>query len=198
MDVAKENTRRSILNVSVELFARNGYANVSVRDIAQAVGIKPASLYYHFANKQALYLAAIEDSFSQKARFFSEVLQMQVSAEVRLERYIYKLTELASEDEPFRRLMQRELLDGDEKRLQYLAQKVFQGQFQGLGKLVNEIVPEYDQHMISISILSLVLYHLEVAPIRCFLPGYKKEHNKIAYISQHVYKLLTNGLLKIE
>lgn len=198
MDVAKENTRRSILNVSVDLFARNGYANVSVRDIANAVGIKPASLYYHFTNKQALYLAAIEESFSKKARVFSEVLQMQVPAEIRLEQYIYKLTEQACEDEPFRRLMQRELLDGDEKHLQYLAQKVFQEQFQGLGELVKEIVPDYDQHMISISILSLVLYHLEVAPIRCFLPGYKEEHNKVTYISQHVYKLLTNGLLKIE
>lgn len=179
----------------MELFAQSGYARVSVRDIAQAVGIKPASLYYHFANKQTLYLASIEESFSLKAAVFSEVLAMPDAAEIKLQHYIHALTKLATEDKPFRLLLQRELLDGDEKRMQYLAEKVFQEQFNALGSLITEVEPNCDPHMSAISILSLVLYHLQTAPIRCFLNGHKKAHNDINFIAQHVFKLLKNGLL---
>lgn len=195
MAINTENTRQVILRVSVELFAQSGYANVSVRDIAQRVGIKPASLYYHFANKRSLYLASIKASFSLKAAVFSEVLAMPEDADIKLRHYIYTLTKLAAEDEPFRRLLQRELLDGDQESMQYLAENVFQEQFNALGDLITEFNPDCDPHMSAISVLSLVLYHLETMPIRCFLPGHKKVHNEVKFIAQHVFKLIMNGLL---
>jgi len=51
---AAGSTRRRILEVTAGLFARHGYAGTSMRDIALAVGIKPASLYSHFAAKDLL------------------------------------------------------------------------------------------------------------------------------------------------
>lgn len=197
MDAVKENTRQTILKVSIDLFAKKGYANVSVRDIAKAVGIKPASLYYHFANKQSLYVSSIEESFSHKAKVFSEVLQLPLPAEERLKQYVYRLTELAVNDEPFRRLMLRELLDGDEQRIRYLAEEVFQEQFSELGQLINEIDNRSDPHMVAISILSMVLHHLDTASIRRFLPGYKPEHNEVEFIAGHVNQILFNGLCRL-
>lgn len=55
-----DNTKDRILLAAVELFAERGYAAVSVRDIAKAVDIKPASLYNHFEGKEALFDAIIE------------------------------------------------------------------------------------------------------------------------------------------
>lgn len=43
-----------ILDVSARLFTNRGYAATSTRDIADAVGIRQASLYYHFAGKPAI------------------------------------------------------------------------------------------------------------------------------------------------
>ncbi|HVU74221.1 MAG TPA: TetR/AcrR family transcriptional regulator [Mycobacteriales bacterium] len=43
--------REQILDAAGELFTRFGYAGTSTRMIAMAVGIKQASLYYHFASK---------------------------------------------------------------------------------------------------------------------------------------------------
>lgn len=46
--------KAQILDVAARLFTDQGYAATSTRDIADAVGIRQASLYYHFAGKPAI------------------------------------------------------------------------------------------------------------------------------------------------
>jgi AcrR family transcriptional regulator len=48
-------TKERILLVAVQLFAKRGYVAVSVRDIAQLVGIKASSLYYHYESKDEIF-----------------------------------------------------------------------------------------------------------------------------------------------
>jgi AcrR family transcriptional regulator len=50
---------RQIEHAAAELFFRCGYQATSLRDIAEAVGIRPASLYHHFPSKQALLFAVL-------------------------------------------------------------------------------------------------------------------------------------------
>jgi AcrR family transcriptional regulator len=46
--------REEILDAAAQLFTEDGYAATPTRAIAGAVGIKQASLYYHFASKEDL------------------------------------------------------------------------------------------------------------------------------------------------
>lgn len=46
---ATERARDEVLDAAARLFTDRGYANTSTRQIAEAVGIRQASLYYHFA-----------------------------------------------------------------------------------------------------------------------------------------------------
>ncbi|WP_406023804.1 TetR/AcrR family transcriptional regulator [Nocardioides sp. NBC_00850] len=52
--------RDQILAVSARLFVGQGYAGTSTRDIAEAVGIRQASLYYHFAGKPGILAELLE------------------------------------------------------------------------------------------------------------------------------------------
>lgn len=52
-------TRERILDAAETLFAERGLRGTAVRDIAQAVGLTPGSLYNHFEGKQDLYEAVI-------------------------------------------------------------------------------------------------------------------------------------------
>lgn len=49
--------REEIVTAAAVYFAEHGYASVGMRDIAQAVGIKGASLYNHFHSKEEILYA---------------------------------------------------------------------------------------------------------------------------------------------
>ncbi len=53
-------TRQRILDTALEHFAERGFEGASMRDLAEAVGVSTAALYYHFENKDALLVALLE------------------------------------------------------------------------------------------------------------------------------------------
>ena len=55
------NTKQEILDAALELFSVKGYEATSLSTIADAVGIRKASLYSHFENKQAILDALVKD-----------------------------------------------------------------------------------------------------------------------------------------
>ncbi len=53
-------TKEKILNEALTLFSMNGYDGVSVKDIANAVGIKDSSLYKHYKSKYHIFETIIQ------------------------------------------------------------------------------------------------------------------------------------------
>jgi AcrR family transcriptional regulator len=47
-------TRRRILDISREMFARQGYAETSMAEIAHELGTTQAAIYYHFGSKASI------------------------------------------------------------------------------------------------------------------------------------------------
>lgn len=56
--------RRGVLDAAAELFVTHGYEGTTVRKIAAAAGIKAGSIYHHFDNKEALFLAVLRDGMT--------------------------------------------------------------------------------------------------------------------------------------
>lgn len=56
----KGSTKQAILDAALELFSVKGFEATSISMIAEAVGIRKASLYSHFASKQAILDALVE------------------------------------------------------------------------------------------------------------------------------------------
>jgi len=57
-----EDTRAAIQRIALELFTAKGYEPTSMREIADALGIRKASLYYHFAGKDDLLIELLTTS----------------------------------------------------------------------------------------------------------------------------------------
>ena len=59
------NTKQAILEASLELFSVQGFEATSISQIADAVGIRKASLYSHFDSKQAILDAIVKEVLRQ-------------------------------------------------------------------------------------------------------------------------------------
>ena len=53
--------RKQLIATAIEVFARDGYHNTSMNDVAEAAGVTKPVLYQHFSSKRELYLALLDD-----------------------------------------------------------------------------------------------------------------------------------------
>ncbi len=57
--------RENVRAAAIQLFAEYGYHAAPLRDIARMAGIQAASIYYHYANKEALLVEIMETHMRQ-------------------------------------------------------------------------------------------------------------------------------------
>jgi TetR/AcrR family transcriptional regulator, cholesterol catabolism regulator len=66
-------TAKKILDVAAELFYQKGYANASVQDVADVVGILKGSLYYYIDSKDDLLARLIENIQTENLEMLDEI-----------------------------------------------------------------------------------------------------------------------------
>jgi AcrR family transcriptional regulator len=64
--------RQRFVEVTTQLVRKNGLADVSTRDICEAVGVKAPSLYHHFGDVATLHNAVIEHAFANYYAFWKD------------------------------------------------------------------------------------------------------------------------------
>lgn len=74
-------TKDTILAQARAIFARRGYAETSLREIAEAVGIKTPSLYAHFPSKEALYAEVYASVSVDHTAYFDDLARRSAALE---------------------------------------------------------------------------------------------------------------------
>ncbi len=74
--VEKSAARESVLVVAEELFGERGYRGVTLGDVAEALGIRKASLYYHFpGGKEELYVEVMYEMLERYRSGMEEAIE---------------------------------------------------------------------------------------------------------------------------
>ena len=60
-----ETTYNKILDAAVAIFSERGYSGTSMREIAEALNVTKAALYYHFPGKAEIFSACLSRSLDQ-------------------------------------------------------------------------------------------------------------------------------------
>ena len=112
------NRRAITLDVATELFARRGYARVSMVDIATATNVGPSALYRHFPSKADLLVAAIQDGIALYATALAVAEETDGPPATRLTTALRELAVASIEHRPLGLLWQRDArnLPQDEQR----------------------------------------------------------------------------------
>ncbi len=77
-------TRDDILQAAALIFSQKGFHAASMQDIAEAVNLQKASLYYHVSSKQEILLALLDRALDVLIEHMSEVFSKPLPVEEKL------------------------------------------------------------------------------------------------------------------
>jgi len=73
--------RQKILKTSAKLFSERGYKDVTIKDIAEAVGVRVASVYYHFPAKNDITRTLYKHYANQRIKASPDLSELMELAE---------------------------------------------------------------------------------------------------------------------
>lgn len=110
-----EKTTKAITDVALALFAERGYAAVSMRAIAQGVGIQVGALYNHFATKQDVLTRVMIEHMQELLEAWDDVLQEAQTPVEKLEAFVrfHVRYHMTRHDEVFTSFMELRSLEAE-------------------------------------------------------------------------------------
>jgi len=64
MKLKKEEKKRKIIDAAIKIFARNGYFNSRVSEIAKEAGVADGTIYIYFKSKEELLSAIFDEALN--------------------------------------------------------------------------------------------------------------------------------------
>ncbi len=106
--------REQILDAATRLFARRGFDGTSLQDIADAVGIRKASLFHHFPSKEDLRIKVLDKLLSHWNEVVPRILAATSAGVDQSDAIIQEATAFFLADPDRARFLTREVLDSAE------------------------------------------------------------------------------------
>ena len=83
-----EEKRKKILDAATKVFARVGFSNTRIQDVAQEAGIAHGTVYLYFKSKDDIFISIFQESLGELIDYISSEVQKKDSAEDKLRRMI--------------------------------------------------------------------------------------------------------------
>ncbi len=105
-------TRDAVFAAAATLFSAKGFDGVSMDDIAGSAGVNKAMIYYHFADKIALYRAVVADMLTVVGQHATAIAESNAAPTDKIDRFVENFVRQADERPWFPALMMREIAEG--------------------------------------------------------------------------------------
>lgn len=80
--------RRHVMDEAIAMMRAEGMDALSLRKLAERVGVSPAALYHHFSDKQALLCAIGEEGITLFSDLLREGMEGDMGLEARFQRFV--------------------------------------------------------------------------------------------------------------
>jgi len=102
-------SREAILTAAERLFVERGYRGISMREIADEVGVTKAALYYHFRDKEQLFVALLTNALDEFGALVEQCRATERSRRAQIEAIVKQIMALPPERRASLRLASQEL-----------------------------------------------------------------------------------------
>ncbi len=111
--------KTEIITIAARLFREKGYSAVTMRDIAQAMDIKAASLYNHIKSKQEILVLIIIELAEEFTNTMTQIVNSDDTSIVKLERIIQLHIDITMRDSDALASLNSDWMHLDKKELDY-------------------------------------------------------------------------------
>jgi AcrR family transcriptional regulator len=101
--------REQILSTAKRLFIQQGYYGLAMRQIAEALGVSKAALYYHFKDKEELLLAILDSYLDEMEADLARIQGEHTSARQRVQTLVKMILSQPAEQRAVIRLSSQEM-----------------------------------------------------------------------------------------
>lgn len=139
--------RDQILSTAKGLFLLHGYHGLSMREISESVGVSKAALYYHFKDKEELFVAILTKNLEEIERNIDLIQAKPISFKAKIAQFIEYIFKEPVDQRAIIRLASQEMAQlGVETRKSFgeAYQNKFTGKLQKIiqdGILAGELLP---------------------------------------------------------
>lgn len=106
--------RAQLIEVTIELVARHGYAGCSLQRIADAAGITKAAVIYHYASKAAVIKAAYDAVINGMIEHITERIMAAETAEGRVEAYLSAMIDYVARHPSHARMITEAIIESED------------------------------------------------------------------------------------
>jgi TetR/AcrR family transcriptional regulator len=109
--VSDSSTQDVILDAAERLFALQGFAGTTIKQIGKEAAVNPALLYYYYDSKETLYRAMLQRILGQLLARGGDAIDRAVTHADRVRAFVRAQAKLLGEHPHFPQLLVRELVD---------------------------------------------------------------------------------------
>jgi TetR/AcrR family transcriptional regulator len=155
-----KDARNTILESARELFAQKGYAASSIREISQAAGVTKPVIYYHFKDKEHLYLELMLDMFNQTGKNLLRLSKYRGSLRQRLIEYVSSEFRNCRRDPNNIRLLFRMMFSPEGEYPEFNFVKEFQREREVIAGIIHENkseISQTDAELMATALMGMIL-----------------------------------------
>lgn len=106
---SENDLREQILTTAKSMFIQQGYHGLAMRQISEALGVSKAALYYHFKDKEELFLAILTSYLNDIESLLDRILAEQASNRDRIGMFVAEVLRQPAEQRAVIRLASQEM-----------------------------------------------------------------------------------------
>lgn len=171
-------TRDLILDAAEHLFARQGFAATTIKQIGKEAAVNPALLYYYFDSKESLYRATIQRIIAHLVERGTEGIEAARTPTEQIRAVIRAQARVVAAHPRLPHLFVREMVDHHAAHAQDAITTLAAGIFKRLcdvivaGQTTGVFKPQLDPRFSAVSIVSQLAYFFIAQPAVAILLGH--------------------------
>jgi len=117
------NKKELIIDAAIKVFARKGFYNAKVADVAKMAGVADGTIYLYFKNKDDLLISLFETKMEEILQHFSSLIGKPIPADEKLREFIRLYFQMIEQDQDLAEVFQVELRQSSKFLKHYHNQK---------------------------------------------------------------------------